>query len=83
MTYPGKRLPDSDEWPDLGACEYVKHQGVWWVCAPTGDNVQIRPGMWTVEEHEDGTITVSPSLNIVGRWHGWLKKGIWEDAAQP
>lgn len=37
-----------------------------------------------VTEHEDGTITVSPSILITGasgdkeiRWHGFLERGIW------
>lgn len=37
-----------------------------------------------VEEHEDGTITVEPSILVMGydndcelRWHGYLEKGIW------
>lgn len=35
----------------------------------------------TVVEHEDGTITVSPSI-LMSRgdgeeWHGYLEKGIW------
>jgi hypothetical protein len=38
-----------------------------------------------VEEHEDGTITVSPSI-LVSRgdgsaeYHGWLRRGVWSDA---
>jgi len=46
-----------------------------------------------VTEHEDGTITVSPSI-LVGRypestpkewaakhtWHGWLERGEWREA---
>lgn len=39
-----------------------------------------------VTEHEDGTITVSPSILIEGhdngektQIHGYLKKGVWED----
>ena len=41
-----------------------------------------------VEEHEDGTITVTPSILIhVGDgeggmkegWHGYLKRGVWEE----
>ncbi len=46
------------------------------------------PGMHTgslqnhaVEEHEDGTITVSPSIRIAdGRgksWYGYLRRGVW------
>lgn len=36
-----------------------------------------------VIEHEDGTITVSPSIKVTIPnspiiWHGYLKKGVWE-----
>ena len=36
----------------------------------------------TVVEHEDGTITVSPSIlhyGIDGKqaWHGYLERGVW------
>lgn len=34
-----------------------------------------------VTEHEDGTITVSPSILVTsheGQWHGYLRKGEWE-----
>lgn len=37
-----------------------------------------------VAEHEDGTITVTPSILITGedehratRWHGHLERGVW------
>lgn len=37
-----------------------------------------------VIEHEDGTITVSPSILVTSgakksepTWHGWLERGIW------
>ncbi len=35
-----------------------------------------------VTEHEDGTITVSPSILIelsVGTWHGYLERGVWRE----
>lgn len=35
-----------------------------------------------IVEHDDGTITVSPSILIkthVGTWHGFLKKGFWKE----
>jgi hypothetical protein len=35
-----------------------------------------------VTEHEDGTITVSPSILLNdGRkiWHGYLERGIWRE----
>jgi hypothetical protein len=38
----------------------------------------------TVTEHEDGTITVSPSILDerpgCGTYHGWLERGVWRDA---
>jgi len=48
----------------------------------------------TAIEHEDGTITVSPSILVGGRyggiasrewvdahtWHGWLECGVWRTA---
>lgn len=40
-----------------------------------------------VTEHEDGTITVAPSILITGyegdckvQWHGYLERGIWRQA---
>lgn len=37
-------------------------------------------------EHEDGTITVRPSILVIGgdsasdpRWHGFLERGIWRE----
>lgn len=37
----------------------------------------------TIQEHEDGTITVSPSIlhtePNVGQWHGFLERGIWRE----
>lgn len=34
----------------------------------------------SVTEHEDGSISVSPSILIEGEtsWHGYLIKGIWD-----
>lgn len=33
----------------------------------------------SIVEHEDGTITVSPSILVTGgeEWHGYLERGIW------
>ena len=35
-------------------------------------------------EHDDGTITVSPSIlmtsdNPAGAWHGYLERGVWQE----
>lgn len=36
-----------------------------------------------VEEHEDGTITVSPSILVSDHtgelWHGYLERGVWRE----
>jgi len=72
--------------------EYGKDEdGVWYCCAPApvdkdgfgfhgtlGDGKGDRGHI--VTEHEDGTITVFPSILITrhdGSWHGYLERGIW------
>jgi len=32
---------------------------------------------WQIQEHEDGTITVAPSIHCLNEWHGFLERGIW------
>jgi hypothetical protein len=62
--------------------------GNWHCCAPpdTGDwasNFHGNLARHTVVEHEDGTITVSPSILIrthdKGDWHGFLERGVWRE----
>lgn len=50
----------------------------WLLVDPTGGAGSIIPENHTVTEHEDGTITVSPSLVMPGGWHGWLRRGVWQ-----
>ena len=64
--------------------------------SPKAGNWQVRPpgcnagGIpeHTVEEHDDGTITVSPSILLydvdeesisVVIWHGYLERGVWRE----
>lgn len=35
---------------------------------------------WTITEHDDGTISVTPSIMDPGGWHGYLTRGVWEVA---
>jgi len=50
---------------------------LWWnVCAPDGSSCTLNPAIHTITEHEDGTITVMPSI-VTTTWHGWLNRGIW------
>lgn len=58
-----------------------------WYCRPPGTNSLIgNLKNHTVTEHEDGTITVSPSILISwpgiqaeSKWHGYLEKGVWRE----
>lgn len=52
----------------------------WYIVCPNGDVCTIRDNH-QVTEHEDGTITVSPSIVAPhgGRWHGFLRHGEWSE----
>ena len=57
-------------------CYGRDHDGIWWFRHPDGHS-----GMLTdheVIEHENGTITVLPSI-VMGSVHGFLEKGVWRD----
>ena len=68
--------------------DYGKYEGYWYCMAPrdTGDwftNYIGNISRHQITEHEDGTITVHPSIEIKnshGVWHGWLERGVWRDA---
>jgi hypothetical protein len=57
----------------------------WMGCTPNGHAGVLSAHQIT--EHDDGTITVSPSILIrsspdhgktwVELWHGWLERGVW------
>lgn len=76
----GKRV----EWASqiLAPGEYAKSpDGVWRCATPNGHAGNL--GLHDVIEHEDGTITVSPSIQVltvpdnVELWHGYLERGVW------
>ena len=83
----GRRLPDADngwgegEFPSQDG-DYMKVHGTYHCVCPHGGLVCL--AKWTVTEHEDGTITAEPSINVLGpeenKWHGWLRKGVFVDA---
>lgn len=61
----------------------AKIQGRWWVTVPTARQAVPLSDAHTVVEHDDGTITVSPSLvystpDRPDYWHGWLRAGKFE-----
>lgn len=60
--------------------EYGKWKdGTWHGCAPDGNPCNL--AVHKIIEHEDGTITVSPSISIGTSpkyaWHGYLERGTW------
>jgi hypothetical protein len=84
----GKRQDNPDDnMPEPGT--YGKgSDGKWFGCPPVpldGDGFPLTANLSAhqVEEHEDGTITVSPSILIsrrgVAEWHGYLERGVWRE----
>lgn len=79
----GARLPDGTDWsPGLAPGSYWRSpQGDWVGLTPTGLYAGL--AKHDVVEHEDGTITVSPSILVhrsdKAEWHGWLERGVWRE----
>ena len=85
----GRRLQDNlTEWEAGGGPvpgDYWKTVNGWMCCTPNGHFGNL--SRHQVTEHEDGTITVSPSIlvsttspnkgNSVELWHGFLERGVW------
>lgn len=71
----------------LKELEYGKNpkDGNWYARCPGGHHGNL--SSHTVIEHEDGTISVEPSIlistskdrNPVPVWHGYLRHGVWEE----
>lgn len=63
--------------------DYWKEGSIWYGVAPNGMLCNLSKHQ--VTEHEDGTITVSPSIRVSGvrtqggsdEWHGYLEAGVW------
>lgn len=82
----GFRIFDSeagDYWRQWGGTtEEPEKPGEWMVRTPDNKVGSIRGH--SVEEHEDGTITVSPSILCTKTdhghdWHGFLERGVWRE----
>jgi hypothetical protein len=83
MSTPGRRVYDTDA---FAPGDYGRHpaDGNWYACTPGGHLGNL--SAHDVVEHEDGTITASPSIlisvrdskeNRVELWHGYLERGVW------
>jgi hypothetical protein len=55
---------------------YWKDEVGWWVYLPKAGAGVL--SSHKVEEHEDGTITVTPSILLAPR-HGYLTRGLWKE----
>lgn len=80
----GRRLPDGSS--SFAPGDYAKGLDGVWYCRPPGDvDLHLLSSLknHTITEHEDGTITVSPSILVrrVGdptvEWHGFLERGVF------
>lgn len=49
--------------------------GTWWIRPPDGNLGSLRDHR--VTEHDDGTISVHPSIVQEGVWHGYIERGVW------
>lgn len=81
---PGRRVyPDTDGNLTLAAGDYGCNGGGRWFVRPPGCHTGAIPHH-KVEEHEDKTVTVEPSIAYRdGRgtaWHGYLRRGKWVTA---
>ena len=89
MTEQAIRLPDIPAGglptglDDMGIC-YWKGDGAWWIYLPRAGVGCLSAHQ--VEEHKDGTITVSPSIGLRNKpghalaRHGYLVRGQWQEA---
>ena len=77
----GRRVRDTDR---FAPGDYGRHpvDGHWMGCTPNGHLGNL--SAHEVVEHEDGTITVSPSILVSDDkgelWHGFLERGVWRKA---
>lgn len=82
----GRRIyPDESGKLAYSPGDYGREADGKWMCRPPNPKIHLGSlERHEVIEHEDGTITVSPSILIRQgdglSWHGFLKKGIWSES---
>ncbi len=84
----GRRLAEYPCDGELEPGDYCKgppeRGGGWWLKTPAGWEGRVGVTAHRVVEHEDGTITVSPSIKQEAGdgtmlWHGFLERGVWRE----
>jgi hypothetical protein len=76
-----RRYPNEQGQLLLAEGEYGKGADDVWYCRPPGNHMGSLAGH-EVTEHEDGTISVSPSILIDdgrSKWHGHLVRGEFKE----
>lgn len=84
-TMQGTRVEYDGDGPLPTPGSYWKQGDVWYARTPAGLLGNL--AKHSVVEHEDGTITVSPSILCTAphreygpaSWHGYLERGIWRE----
>lgn len=85
----GRRVDFTPGWPGENAlpgdyCDvpdgvHLGEFGVWYAVDPTGCAGAIIRANHTTSEHDDGSITCTPSLVTPSGWHGVLERGVWRE----
>lgn len=72
-----------DAWTGIAGEYYKGTDGEWYGTTPNGLLAGLKNH--SVVEHEDGTISVSPSILVSSgepdAWHGYLERGVWREVA--
>lgn len=90
IRQPGKKTPgrrvecDAQGWHKLEPGDYAKQpDGTYMSRVPEPCFHAGSLAGHDITEHEDGTITASPSIGHtepnVGYWHGYLEHGVWRE----
>lgn len=74
--FPGRRARPGD-YCRVPRGSDPREDGSWYVVAPDGGAGALLPSKHAIVEHEDRTITVSPSIVMPNGWHGFLERGEW------
>lgn len=86
MSVTGRRIHGDVDVLELGPGDYGRTARGNWVGVPPAETecwLLCNLERHQVQEHEDGTITVSPSILVSSggeSWHGFLECGIWRQA---